>query len=147
MGEWLKLDGRKQPYHIRRRDGKPFAFAGLWERWRKADAPVESCTILTTDANELMRPLHDRMPVILDPSEFDRWLDPTLHNSDDVQPLLKPCPADWLQAVPISTHVNDPRHEDSRCVEPVSCYRADCGCVRFRLAGSNGPATLPGSAR
>jgi hypothetical protein len=72
--EWQKLDGRKQPYYIRRREGKPFAFAGLWDRWNKGEQPLESCTILTTDANELMRPLHDRMPVILDPADFDRWL-------------------------------------------------------------------------
>jgi putative SOS response-associated peptidase YedK len=80
---------------------------------------LESCTILTTDANEVMRPLHDRMPVILDAADFGRWLDPTLHNSDDVQPLLKPCPADWLQAIPVSTHVNNPRNEDAGCITPL----------------------------
>jgi putative SOS response-associated peptidase YedK len=119
--EWQKLDGRKQPHHIRRKDGKPFAFAGLWERWRKGDQPVESCTILTTDANELMRPLHDRMPVILDTSHFDRWLDPTMHAPAEVQTLLGPCPAGWLQAIPVSTHVNNPRNEDPHCIDLVTC--------------------------
>jgi putative SOS response-associated peptidase YedK len=118
--EWQKLDGRKQPYHIRRRDGKPFAFAGVWDRWRKGDEPVESCTILTTDANELMRPLHDRMPVILDPAQFERWLDPALHKAEEVQPLLAPCPPDWLQTIPVSTHVNNPRHEDAGCITPIA---------------------------
>jgi putative SOS response-associated peptidase YedK len=118
--EWQKLEGRKQPYYIRRRDGKPFAFAGLWENWSKGEAPVQSCTILTTDANELMRPLHDRMPVILDPGDFDRWLDPTVNKPDEVQPLLTPCPADWLQAIPVSSHVNNPRNEDASCVTPLA---------------------------
>ena len=75
---------------------------------------------MTTDANELMRPLHDRMPVILDPVDFDRWLDPTQHMGDDVQPLLRPCPSDWLQAIPVSTHVNNPRNEDAICVIPLA---------------------------
>jgi putative SOS response-associated peptidase YedK len=72
----------------------------LWETWSKGETPVESCTILTTDANELMRPLHDRMPVILDPGSFDRWLEPTLKDAAEVQSFLLPCPADWLEAVP-----------------------------------------------
>jgi putative SOS response-associated peptidase YedK len=118
--EWQKLEDRKQPYYIRRRDGKPFAFAGLWESWSKGETPVQSCTILTTDANDLMRPLHDRMPVILDPGNFDRWLDPTVNKPAEVQPLLAPCPADWLQAIPVSTHVNNPRHEDASCVTPIA---------------------------
>jgi putative SOS response-associated peptidase YedK len=118
--EWRKLEDRKQPYHIRRRDGKPFAFAGLWENWSKGEAPVQSCTILTTDANDLMRPLHDRMPVILDPGNFDPWLDPTVNKPAEVQPLLAPCPAEWLEAIPVSTHVNNPRHEDASCVTPMA---------------------------
>jgi len=117
--EWQKLEDRKQPHHIRRRDGKPFAFAGLWENWTKGEAPVQSCTILTTDANELMRPLHDRMPVILDPGSFDRWLEPTLKEPAEIQRFLAPCPAAWLEAVPVSTHVNNARHEDAGCVVPV----------------------------
>jgi len=118
--EWQKRDGAKQPYHIRRKDGKPFAFGGLWDRWRKGDQPVESCMILTTDANELMRPLHDRMPVILDPGNFDHWLEPTLKEPAEIQPFLAPCPADCLEAVPVSTHVNNPRHEDAGCITPMA---------------------------
>jgi putative SOS response-associated peptidase YedK len=75
--EWQKTGAKtKQQFYIHRRDGKPFAFAGLWEVWSKGEEPVESCTILTTEANDLMRPLHDRMPVILDAKDYDRWLDP-----------------------------------------------------------------------
>src|ERR1700676_4923775 len=73
--EWKATGGKKkQPFCIRLADDKPFAFAGLWDRWEGPDGPVESCCILTTDANELVRPIHDRMPVILDPRYFDQWL-------------------------------------------------------------------------
>jgi len=67
-----------------------------------------------------MRPLHDRMPVILDPVNFDRWLEPTLKEPAEIQSFLAPCPADWLEAVPVSTHVNNARHEDAGCVVPVA---------------------------
>src|SRR5262245_7474343 len=74
--EWQKVGGKKQPYLIRLRGGEPFAFAGLWEHWERDGRAVESCTILTTDANGLVKPLHDRMPVILAPQDFALWLDP-----------------------------------------------------------------------
>jgi len=89
--EWQTINRKKQPYHFARRDGKPFAFAGLWERWDKGESPIESCTIITTDANELVRPLHDRMPVILQPEDFERWLDPK-EDSGMLQALLQPLP-------------------------------------------------------
>jgi putative SOS response-associated peptidase YedK len=75
--EWQKRDGAKQPFYIHMQGGKLFAFAGLWERWVPPDGEaIESCTILTTDANELTKPIHDRMPVIVDPPDFGQWLDP-----------------------------------------------------------------------
>src|SRR5262245_29450802 len=74
--EWRKGNAPKQPFHIHRRDGEPFAFAGLWEIWGGEQPALESCTIITTDANEVIRPLHDRMPVILDQRDYARWLDP-----------------------------------------------------------------------
>jgi putative SOS response-associated peptidase YedK len=80
---------------------------------------VESCTILTTDANDLMRPLHDRMPVILDPKDFDCWLDPATQDPDKVTPLLVPYHGEGLTACPISTFVNNPRNQGPKCVEPV----------------------------
>jgi len=133
--EWQKLDGRKQPYHIHRRDGKPFAFAGLWERWNRGEQPLETCTILTTDANDLMRPLHDRMPVMLDPGDFERWLDPTVDRPAEFQPFLKPCPEDWLQATPVSTHVNNPRNEDASCIVPIPAQLLQSWFVHPRPAG------------
>src|SRR5512145_1766858 len=75
--EWKREGARKRPWYVRRADGAPFAFAGLWERWQgEGSDPVESCAILTTDANDLLAPIHDRMPVILAPRDFDLWLDP-----------------------------------------------------------------------
>jgi putative SOS response-associated peptidase YedK len=119
--EWKKLNAKqKQPYYIHRRDDQPFAFAGLWEAWSKGDEPVESCTILTTDANDLMRPLHDRMPVILDGKDFDRWLDPEVQDPAKVQPLLVPYTGDELTAYPISTWVNSPRNQGPQCIEPLA---------------------------
>lgn len=117
--EWKKTGGRtKQPYHIHRPDDGLFAFAGLWERWDKSGEPIESCTILTTDANELMADIHDRMPVILHPDDYATWLDPDIEDADELQGLLVPAPADDLTADPISTYVNNPRHESSECLNP-----------------------------
>jgi putative SOS response-associated peptidase YedK len=97
----------KQPYLIRRRDSEPIGFAGLWESWqdRTTGEVVETCTIITCEPNELMAELHDRMPVILDPADYGRWLDPSVRSGEE---LLRPCPAEWLEAVPVSTRVNAP---------------------------------------
>lgn len=116
--EWQKLaDGKKQPHYIHRRDDGPFAFAGLWESWPGEGEPLESCTIITTSANEVMQPLHDRMPVILSQSDYDQWLDPAFKDKAALKELLKPCPADWLEAYPVSTRVNNARHEEAACLE------------------------------
>jgi putative SOS response-associated peptidase YedK len=120
--EWMKQDGLKQPFHIRLRDGQPFAFAGLWERWRGPEGTVESCTLLTTEPNELMRPIHNRMPVILSPADYDLWLDPSVRpgpSPDVLHGLLRPYPAMEMVAYPVSRRVNNPDNEDPRCVEPL----------------------------
>jgi len=118
--EWQRIGKRKQPYFIRLRDDRPFAFAGLWESWEGPDqARIESCTLLTTDANELMRPIHDRMPVILPPEAYQPWLDPSLERPEELRPLLKPYPSEAMLAYPIGTLVNIPTNEDPRCVEPL----------------------------
>jgi putative SOS response-associated peptidase YedK len=118
--EWQKLlGGKKQPHYIHRQDDKPFAFAGLWESWNGEVGIVESCTIITTSANEVMQPLHDRMPVILSESDYDLWLDPAFKEKAVLQELLKPCPADWLEAYAVSTRVNNPKHEEAACVERI----------------------------
>jgi putative SOS response-associated peptidase YedK len=116
--EWRKLeDGTKQPYLVRLRSGLPFAFAGLWEAWKGADGRVESATIVTTEANAVMAPLHQRMPVLLDPADYDRWLDPT---QPDAAHLLVPCPDDWLEIFPVSKRVNSPRIDEEDLILPVA---------------------------
>jgi putative SOS response-associated peptidase YedK len=115
--EWMATGGKKkQPLHIRMSDGRPFALAGLWERWPGAGGePVESCAILTTTANELMRPVHDRMPVILAPEDYATWLDPTTP-PDALHALLRPFPPDRMTAVPVGNYVSNPRNEGPQCL-------------------------------
>ena len=116
--EWQKRGAKKQPYCIGLSSGQPFAFAGLWEHWRRDDQTIESCTIITTGANELMEPLHDRMPVILPPPRYAQWLDPKSVGSD-LETLLEPYPANEMAAYPVSTVVNNPRNDMPECVEEV----------------------------
>lgn len=118
--EWQKQPrGPKQPYFITVADGRPFAFAGLWEAWNPADGPVvESCTIITTQANDLLRPIHDRMPVILTPERFDSWLDPSTP-LEDIRALLKPFEG-AMTAYPVGLRVNNARNDDPGCVEQQS---------------------------
>ena len=120
--EWQKVDGVKQPYYIHPRDEqRAFALAGLWDHWQGADgSDVESCTILTTTANDLLRPLHDRMPVILDPADFDLWLDPGVQNPEAVRPLLRSYPDAAMACHPVGRYVNNPRNEDPLCIEPLT---------------------------
>jgi putative SOS response-associated peptidase YedK len=121
--EWQAIPGQKakQPFHIRLRDAPVFAFAGLWEQWTDPEGkPVETSTIITTDANEAMRPVHDRMPIILDPADYDKWLDRNLQDTDVLQQLLKPFLAERMRLVPVSTLVNSPRNEDPRCVAALA---------------------------
>jgi putative SOS response-associated peptidase YedK len=117
--EWKKAGKAKQPYYVHRRDGKPFAFAGLWEAWSIGGVPVESCTILTTEANDPMRPLHDRMPVILDAKDYDRWLDVATQEPAKLMPLLVPYHGGDLTAYRVSTLVNMAKNKDARCIEPL----------------------------
>jgi putative SOS response-associated peptidase YedK len=115
--EWQKRkDGTKQPFAIRLKGGDPFAFAGLWEIWTNHESgeEVESCTILTTGANELMKPIHDRMPVILPEDAYGPWLDQA-----DAS-VLKPFDPATMEAYPVSTYVNNTRNEGSKCLEPLA---------------------------
>ena len=117
--EWKKDGKRKQPYYIRRRDGAPFAFAGLWDRWRDRahDEVIETYTIVTTTPNELVAPLHNRMPVILSPDAYSRWLDPEEPGPPELLALL---PDGELKAFPVSTFVNSPVHDDPLCAKPLA---------------------------
>lgn len=117
--EWQRQGSRKQPFYFRMRESVPFAFAGLWESWQGGnDRPIESCTILTTAANSLLQTVHDRMPVILSPETYDRWLDPEIQALPDLQDLLQPYPAEAMTAYPVSTQVNSPAHDDPTCIQP-----------------------------
>ncbi len=118
--EWQRQDGRKQPYYIRLREGRPFAFAGLWERWVPQDGqPLDSCTIITTVSNTLIQPLHVRMPVILASEEYDLWLDPAVQEVDRLQPLLRPYLSEEMLAHPVSTKVNNPANDLPECIAPL----------------------------
>jgi putative SOS response-associated peptidase YedK len=116
--EWRKEGKTRQPLLIRRKDQAPFAFAGLWERWRQPDGQIlRSCSIVTCPANALVAAVHDRMPVILDPGDFERWLDP---EATDGRTLLHPCPDDWLEAYEVSPRVNSPANDDPECITPLA---------------------------
>ncbi|MDB4533832.1 SOS response-associated peptidase [Vicingaceae bacterium] len=117
--EWKKTTDGKVPHYVTMKNDRPFCFAGLWEYWNKADEPIESCTVITTSANELMEPIHDRMPVILSEDNFDMWLDPGFEGQDQLQSLIAAYPAEQMQAVPVSTHVNKPVNDDATCILPV----------------------------
>lgn len=115
--EWQRGVRGKQPYYVRMRDGRMFAFAGLWDRWDDPDGgPVESCTILTTAANEALAPIHERMPVILPREEYGRWIDPSNPDADSLSPLLVPFPSGEMIAFPVSRRVNDPAVDDEGCI-------------------------------
>jgi putative SOS response-associated peptidase YedK len=118
--EWQKQDGGKQPFYIRLCSGQPFAFAGLWEHWKAGDgSAVESCTLLTTEPNDLIRPLHNRMPVILHMEDYELWLDVNNQDKNVLQPLLQPFPSEAMEAYPVSRFVNRPQNDDLRCIEPL----------------------------
>jgi putative SOS response-associated peptidase YedK len=120
--EWQPLAGRKkQPYHIRLKDAEPFALAGLWERWTSPDgSPLESCTILTTEANDLARPIHDRMPVILPPEAYDLWLDLGMRDVHLLQTCMRPYLAEAMVAVPVGPGVGNARFDDPQCLTPLA---------------------------
>jgi putative SOS response-associated peptidase YedK len=120
--EWTGAKGHKQPWHFRLRDEAPFAFAGLWEHWKPPDGgePVETCTLITTDANELAAQYHDRMPVILHPADYSRWLDPGYDRADGLMPLLAPYPAELMSVSKASTLVNSPKNQGPELLRPVA---------------------------
>ncbi|HSI32970.1 MAG TPA: SOS response-associated peptidase [Tepidisphaeraceae bacterium] len=113
----------KQPVWIRMKDHKPFAFAGLWEHWHDhqgAGNELRSCTVITTSPNELMRPIHDRMPVIVPPELYQEWLSKDEREPDELMAMLGPYPADQMEATPVSTFVNSPKNEGPGCVEGMT---------------------------
>lgn len=119
--EWQKLEaGKKQPFAILLGAGNPFAFAGLWDRWKDkvSGQTLETFTIVTTDANELMEPLHTRMPVILRPKDYDRWLEPGESSQPPID-LLRPYDAGEMKCWKVSARVGNVRNNDEACAEPL----------------------------
>jgi len=117
--EWQKTEGKKQPHFIGMKDSRPFGIAGLWERWEKGEAPVESCAILTTGVNALMEPIHERMPVILSHKQFDQWLNPDFKDADTLMGMMQPYKAKDMLAYAVSLRVNNPKNDTANCVEPM----------------------------
>lgn len=118
--EWHRSPDGKQPYYFHLDDHQPFGFAGLWEHWQdEAGNELESCTILTTSANDRLRPVHDRMPVILNHQDYDLWLDPEMQQPDRLQPLLRPYLADAMHSYPVSSKVNSSRNDTAACIQPL----------------------------
>jgi putative SOS response-associated peptidase YedK len=119
--EWQRLDPKsKRPFAIGLKSGDPYAFAGLWESWRpKGGDPLETFSILTIDPNEVMEPIHNRMPVILEPKDYDRWLDPGDPQRPPVD-LLRPYPADQMHAWPVSDRVGNVRNNEPALLERLA---------------------------
>jgi len=118
--EWKKTDAKtKIPYFVRLKNKKPFALAGLWDKWEKEGEDLNTFTIITTDANSLMEEIHDRMPVILNRKDSFKWLDPELKDSAELKDMLVPYPSDEMEAYEISTFVNSPKNNSIECIKAV----------------------------
>ena len=117
--EWKQVNGNKVPHHIRMKDSSVFAFAGLWDHWEGGGDSVESCTIIVKPSNEVMKPIHERMPAIIAPAEYDWWLDSRIEEKQEIMQYLTSAPSSQLTAYPVSTWVNVPRHDDERCIKPA----------------------------
>jgi putative SOS response-associated peptidase YedK len=118
--EWKRTQKSKQPYYFQLKDHQPFGFAGLWEHWEDGNGDViESCTMITTEANGVLSPIHDRMPVILDPAGYELWLNPTIETDPRLHDLLRPYAEEAMESYPVSASVNNPRHETADCIQPL----------------------------
>jgi putative SOS response-associated peptidase YedK len=119
--EWDASPAGKFPHYVTMRDNSPLAFAGIWDSWKTPDGEIlETCAILTTTANSLMAPLHDRMPVLLHPTEFELWLDRSMNNPEKLQRLYQSYPAELLQEREVSSMVNNPTHDTPENITPVN---------------------------
>lgn len=116
--EWQATGGMKRPWYIRPKGGEIFAMAGVWEAWTDGVTRLETFAVLTTGPNDVMRPLHSRMPVMLGRSDFAEWLTPEEMDAGRLAAVCAPCDASMMEAVEVSTWVNSPAHDDARCIEP-----------------------------
>lgn len=116
--EWKSEGGRKRPFYIHQKDGRPFGMAGLYNSWKSPEGKeVCTTTIITTDANDVLRPIHDRMPVIVQPGAYGLWLDPSIHEKDRLLPVLKPCPERALDLYEVSMKVNSTKNDSRENIE------------------------------
>ena len=136
--EWQKVGKVKIPTHIRMKSREPFAFAGLYEYWKtKSGKMLESCTIVTTTPNELMSPIHHRMPVILSPENEAAWLDPEIEDVSKILSMLQPYDSNQMEAFEVSNFVNSPKNQGPLCTKPVETPSIEL---------SDGVSTSSGSA-
>jgi len=118
--EWKKIDKKtKVPYFIKLKNSRPFGFAGLWEHWNRDGGDLTTFTIITTSPNDIMEPIHDRMPVILEKEVEGIWLDPDIKDFDKILPLLKPYPSIEMEAYEITKLVNNPQNDSPDCINPA----------------------------
>ncbi|MGB5180379.1 MAG: SOS response-associated peptidase [Gammaproteobacteria bacterium] len=117
--EWQREGDKKTPYHIRLQDQTVFAFAGLWEHWEGDDESFDSCAIITMPASGVMQTVHTRMPALIAADGYDAWLDKGITHTADIMPQLASTLSGQLQAYPVSSYVNSPKHTDARCIEPL----------------------------
>ena len=118
--EWSHADGKKIPHYIHMADNSPMSLAGIWEHWKSSEGEdVETFSILTTAANSLIQPLHDRMPVILQPTDYNLWLNRNVHNPHELIHLYQPYPADRMAFHEVSNLVNNPRFDSPTCIARV----------------------------
>jgi putative SOS response-associated peptidase YedK len=118
--EWKRNGKTKQPYSFEVNHGELFAFAGIWDRWKDQNGRwIKSCSILTTMANAVTSTVHERMPVILDPNEYDLWLDPEMNDVNVVSELLKPYNARLMRSYPVSSRINNVSNDDEECSRPA----------------------------
>ena len=119
--EWQRQGKYKQPFCFRLCDDRPFAFAGIWDAWREPGGTLLlTCAFLTTEANELVRPVHDRMPVIVPDCQYDLWIDRDVQDAAELAPVLRPFPAEEMRAFAVGLAVNDPRNDGPECLAPAA---------------------------
>jgi len=132
--EWETVGRAKKPWLFRWRDEQPFGLAGLWESWLAPDGAIlETCAVITTEPNDLMRPIHHRMPVMLTPDQFEPWLDPTVTAPEKLEALLRQPHAEAMSAVALSTYVSNVHHEGPECLAPAGTGPGDESAPQLSL--------------
>lgn len=132
--EWTTLGKRKQPHYVRLTSNEPFGIGGLWDVWEQNGNTIETCAILTCDANQAMQHLHPRMPVVIQPERYDAWLDPSQIDAAAVFQDLHPFPETRTAIYPVSDYVNNVHHGDSRCQEQIDPAKTSQSCPANQLS-------------